>query len=195
MINEIGYFTLTESFKLIKELNDPFLHISVNVSPAQFLQTGFISKLVGLYTEYDVPYSSICIEITETFLIQSMNEVIEKLKYLRSFGIKVYLDDFGTGYSSLLYLAELPVDVIKIDKAFITPLKTSKSSRTIVSELIQIATELNMEVVAEGVEDDYQVNFLEKKKCNNIQGYYFSKPVPKEQVKDTLNIKRKKKKE
>lgn len=195
LINEIGYFTLTESFKLIKELNDPFLHISVNVSPAQFLQTGFISKLVGLYTEYDVPYSSICIEITETFLIQSMNEVIEKLKYLRSFGIKVYLDDFGTGYSSLLYLAELPVDVIKIDKAFITPLKTSKSSRTIVSELIQIATELNMEVVAEGVEDDYQVNFLEKKKCNNIQGYYFSKPVPKEQVKDTLNIKRKKKKE
>ena len=124
-----------------------------------------------------------------------MNEVIEKLKYLRSFGIKVYLDDFGTGYSSLLYLAELPVDVIKIDKAFITPLKTSKSSRTIVSELIQIATELNMEVVAEGVEDDYQVNFLEKKKCMNIQGYYFSKPVPKEQVKDTLDIKRKKKKE
>ena len=195
LINEIGYFTLTESFKLIKELNDPYLHISVNVSPAQFLQTGFISKLVSMYTEYDVPYSSICIEITETFLIQSMNEVIEKLKYLRSFGIKVYLDDFGTGYSSLLYLAELPVDVIKIDKAFITPLKTSKSSRTIVSELIQIATELNMEVVAEGVEDDYQVNFLEKKKCMNIQGYYFSKPVPKEQVKDTLDIKRKKKKE
>ena len=191
LINEIGFFTLVESFKLIKELNDPFLHISVNVSPAQFLQPGFISKLVNLYTEYEVPYSAICIEITETFLIQSMNEVIEKLKYLRSFGIKIYLDDFGTGYSSLLYLAELPVDVIKIDKAFITPLKTSKSSRTIVSELIQIANELDIDLVAEGVEDDYQVNFLEKKKCNNIQGYYFSKPVPIEEVRDALLIKRK----
>ena len=113
-----------------------------------------------------------------------MTDVVEKLKYLRSLGIKIYLDDFGTGYSSLLYLAELPVDVIKIDKAFITPLKTSKSSRTIVSELIQIATELNMDVVAEGVEDAYQVSFLEKKKCNNVQGWYFSKAVSKDEIQD-----------
>jgi EAL domain-containing protein (putative c-di-GMP-specific phosphodiesterase class I)/GGDEF domain-containing protein len=190
LINDIGFFTLVESFKLIKDLNDPFLHVSVNVSPAQFLQPGFISRLVNLYSEYNVPYQSICIEITETFLIQSMDEVIEKLKYLRSFGIKIYLDDFGTGYSSLLYLAELPVDVIKIDKEFITPLKTSKSSRTIVSELITIANELNIDIVAEGVEDDYQVNFLEKKKCNNIQGWYFSKAVPKEEVRNALLIKR-----
>ncbi len=190
LINDIGFYTLVESFKLIKELNDPSLHISVNVSPAQFLQPGFIAKLVNLYSEYEVPYECICIEITETFLIQSMTDVVEKLKYLRSLGIKIYLDDFGTGYSSLLYLAELPVDVIKIDKAFITPLKTSKSSRTIVSELIQIATELNMDVVAEGVEDAYQVSFLEKKKCNNVQGWYFSKAVSKDEIQDALKIKR-----
>jgi len=190
LINEIGYFTLVESFKLMKKLNDPSLHISVNVSPAQFLQPGFTSKLVHLYAEYDVPYQCICVEITETFLIQSMSEVVEKLKYLRSYGIKVYLDDFGTGYSSLLYLSELPVDVIKIDKEFITPLKTSKSARTIVSELITIANQLEIDLVAEGVEDDYQVNFLEKKGCNNIQGYYFSKPVPVEKLDEVLKLTR-----
>ncbi len=192
LINDIGLFTLRESFKLMKELNDPYLHVSVNVSPAQLAQRGFIQKLVNMYKEYDVPYSSICVEITETYLIESMTDVISKLEYLRSFGIKIYLDDFGMGFSSLKYLGELPVDVIKLDKEFIDGIKGDKSYRSIITNIINIANDLSLQVVAEGVEDEYQIEFLETRHCTNIQGYYFSKPVSKENAKKALSIKRKK---
>ncbi len=192
LINDIGLFTLKESFKLMKDLNDPSLHVSVNVSPAQLAQRGFTQKLLNMYKEYGVPYSSICVEITETYLIDSMEEVNSKLEYLRSFGVKVYLDDFGMGFSSLKYLGELPVDVIKLDKEFIDGIKTNKSYRSIITNIINIANDLGLQVVAEGVEDDYEIEFLEKRNCSNIQGYYFSKPVTKENAKKALSIKRKK---
>lgn len=192
LINDIGIFTLQESFKLMKELNDPSLHVSVNVSPAQLAQRGFTQKLLNMYKEYDVPYSSICVEITETYLIDSMEEVNSKLEYLRSFGVKVYLDDFGMGFSSLKYLGELPVDVIKLDKEFIDGIKTNKSYRSIITNIINIANDLGLQVVAEGVEDEQEIEFLENRNCSNIQGYYFSKPVSKENAKKALSIKRKK---
>ena len=192
LINDIGLFTLRESFKLMKELNDPYLHVSVNVSPAQLAQRGFIQKLVNMYKEYNVPYTSICVEITETYLIESMTDVISKLEYLRSFGIKIYLDDFGMGFSSLKYLGELPVDVIKLDKEFIDGIKGDKAYRSIITNIINIANDLSLQVVAEGVEDEYQIEFLETRHCTNIQGYYFSKPVSKENAKKALSIKRKK---
>ncbi len=192
LINDIGLFTLKESFKLMKELNDPYLHVSVNVSPAQLAQRGFTQKLLNMYKEYGVPYSAVCVEITETYLIDSMEEVNSKLEYLRSFGVKVYLDDFGMGFSSLKYLGELPVDVIKLDKEFIDGIKTNKSYRSIVTNIINIANDLGLQVVAEGVEDDYEIQFLEARNCTNIQGYYFSKPVNRENAKKALSIKRKK---
>jgi EAL domain-containing protein (putative c-di-GMP-specific phosphodiesterase class I)/effector-binding domain-containing protein len=192
LINDIGIFTLQESFKLMKELNDPSLHVSVNVSPAQLAQRGFTQKLLNMYKEYGVPYSSICVEITETYLIDSMEEVNSKLEYLRSFGVKVYLDDFGMGFSSLKYLGELPVDVIKLDKEFIDGIKTNKSYRSIITNIINIANDLGLQVVAEGVEDEQEIEFLENRNCSNIQGYYFSKPVSKENARKALSIKRKK---
>ena len=174
----------------MKKLSRPDVRVSVNVSPAQMLQPGFTNSFVKLYEEYGVSYDQVAIEITETFLIESMSEVIDTLTYIRSFGIKVYLDDFGTGYSSLQYLAELPIDVLKIDIGFTRQIKTNKGIRTIISHIIGIANELNLSVVAEGVEDDDQLKFLEQKHCKYIQGYYFSKPVPYDKVEEALEIKR-----
>ena len=119
-----------------------------------------------------------------------MGDIIEKLQYIRSFGVKVYLDDFGTGYSSLMYLAELPVDIIKIDRGFTSQIQTNKDVRAILTHILAIARELNIDIVAEGVENEKELSFYEKHDCEYIQGYYFSKPVPKEQAVDTLRIKR-----
>ncbi|MBP5342593.1 EAL domain-containing protein [bacterium] len=189
-IQDIGLLTFRKTFELMKSLGRDDIRISVNVSPAQMLQPGFTNSFVKLYEEYGIDYNQVAIEITETFLIESMSEVIDILTYIRSFGIKVYLDDFGTGYSSLQYLAELPIDVLKIDLGFTRQIRTNQGIRTIISHIVGIANELNLAVVAEGVEDDFQLDFLEKKQCQYIQGYYFSKPVPYDQVKETLNIKR-----
>lgn len=189
-IQDIGLLTFRKTFELMKKLNRTDVRVSVNVSPAQMLQPGFTNSFVKLYEEYGVSYDQVAIEITETFLIESMSEVIDTLTYIRSFGIKVYLDDFGTGYSSLQYLAELPIDVLKIDIGFTRQIKTNKGIRTIISHIIGIANELNLSVVAEGVEDDDQLKFLEQKHCKYIQGYYFSKPVPYDKVEEALEIKR-----
>ncbi|MBR4237284.1 EAL domain-containing protein [bacterium] len=193
-IQDIGLLTFRKTFELIKELGRDDIRISVNVSPAQMLQPGFTNSFVKLYEEYGVDYSQVAIEITETFLIESMSEVVDILTYIRSFGIKVYLDDFGTGYSSLQYLAELPIDVLKIDLGFTRQIKTNQGIRTIISHIIGIANELELSVVAEGVEDDMQLDFLEQKRCKYIQGYYFSKPVPYDKVREALKIKRRGKK-
>lgn len=189
LINDIGHFVMVESFKLAKEIGaDSGIHISVNVSPAQLLQTGFLAKFVSLFEEFQVPFDAIAIEITETFLMTSFQECISRLKYVREKGIKVYIDDFGTGYSSLLYLNELPIDFIKIDREFIKDLQTSKSSRIIVAKLIAMANDLGIKIVAEGVENAYQARFLLKNNCPYIQGWLISKAVDRDHVKEALKI-------
>ncbi|MDR0832174.1 MAG: EAL domain-containing protein, partial [Bacillales bacterium] len=153
-----------------------------NVSPAQLLQAGFLASFIKLYDEYDITPDAIAIEITETFLMSNFTETVARLKYLREKGVPIYLDDFGTGYSSLLYLNELPIDYIKIDREFVKDLSTSKSSRTIVSKLISLANELNIKVIAEGVETDFQAQFLLKNGCSLIQGWLVSKAVVRNEV-------------
>lgn len=189
-IHDIGTLTFRQALETIKNIGRDDIRISVNVSAAQFMQQGLISDILGLFKEYDVPFQCIAIEITETLFIDSMQEVIDKLSYIRSFGIKVYLDDFGTEYSSLLYLAELPVDVIKIDKEFTKQIGSSKNVRSIIRHLIEIADDLDIQIVAEGVETEAQLRFLERYGCDYIQGYYFSKPVGRNEVIKALDIKR-----
>jgi diguanylate cyclase (GGDEF)-like protein len=189
LIRDIGEFTLIESFKLVKELSAKTkIHVSVNVSPAQLLQAGFLARFVQLYNEYDLKPETIAIEITETYLMSNFQETIARLKYLKEKGIPIYLDDFGTGYSSMLYLNELPIDFIKIDREFIKDIQYSKSSRTIVSKIIGLATELNIGVIAEGVETDYQAAFLLKNGCRLIQGWLVSKALPKNELDKILDF-------
>ena len=187
MIIQIGQFVLNESFRIAHLLDKYNVTISINVSPVQLLQAGFISELLSLAEINQVDCHKIAIEITETFLMENFDVAIEKLKILRKKGFTVHLDDFGTGYSSLLYLKELPIDAIKIDKEFIGQVVTDKATKQIVSKIIAIANALDLEVIAEGVENTNQNDFLEKNGCNIIQGYLISKAMKYEDAIVFLN--------
>lgn len=177
MIIDIGRIVMNETFRLAKQLEDYDIKISMNVSPVQILQAGFVMELVNAYEQYGLREHAISIEITETFLMTSFDIIIEKLKLLQSKGFDIHLDDFGTGYSSLLYLKELPINAIKIDKEFVKHSTADKHSRAIINMIIALAKNLDLEIIAEGVEDDKQFKFLQKSGADIIQGFYLGKAM------------------
>ena len=177
LIMELGKIIIEETFKFAKKIEDTGIHISMNVSPAQLLHSGFVNDLVSYFDQYQLKPGRISIEITETFLMENSAVIIEKLKILREKGFGVHLDDFGIGYSSMLYLKDLPVDTIKIDKDFIKDATSDKFSRVIVTRMVQLALGLDLNLVAEGVENEKQMNFLSHIGCDVIQGYLISRPV------------------
>ena len=182
MIVDIGRIALHETFMIAKELEPYNVHISLNISPVQMLQAGFVNEVMTVFDQYDLKKGSISLEITETFLIDSFELVINKLNILKRHGFNIHLDDFGTGYSSLQYLRDLPVNTIKIDKAFIDDIETDVHSRAIVSMISSLAKNINLDVIAEGIETEKQNQFVYKAGCNVIQGYIISPPVPKEKA-------------
>lgn len=193
MIIQIGKIVFEQTFKIAKQLEKYQVSISVNVSPVQLMQAGFVNEIFDYLETYEINPKYICIEITETFLMENFDVMVEKLKLLKKRGFTIHLDDFGTGYSSMLYLKELPIDAIKIDKGFITYLSTDKFSRVVVQKIITLGKNLDLEIIAEGVEDIYQNQFLAKNGCNIIQGYIISKAVPLSDAIDMLeryNIKK-----
>jgi EAL domain-containing protein (putative c-di-GMP-specific phosphodiesterase class I) len=118
------------------------------------------------------------LEITESMLLNHLDQVVEKMRLLNSMGFCVALDDFGTGYSSLSYLRSLPLHKLKIDQAFVRDIGSDNNDRVIVETIISMAKHMELDVIAEGVEEEYQLNFLREKGCLQYQGYYFAKPVP-----------------
>ena len=182
LIMELGKIIIEETFKFAKKIEDTGIHISMNVSPAQLLHSGFVNDLINYFDQYQLKPGSISIEITETFLMENSAVIIEKLKILREKGFGIHLDDFGIGYSSMLYLKDLPVDTIKIDKDFIKDATSDKFSRVIVTRIVQLALGLDLNLVAEGVENEKQMNFLSHIGCDVIQGYLISKPVNEEET-------------
>ncbi|MCI5745208.1 MAG: EAL domain-containing protein [Erysipelotrichaceae bacterium] len=189
LIIKIGDIVIDQSFKAAQELYQKGYqcHISVNLSITQLMQVGFTNAFLKKYQEYNIPYDAISVEVTETLLITSFDKICNKLNQLRQYGIKIYIDDFGMGYSSLLYLNNLPVDYIKIDREFIMNLQSNKYSKAIVRFILDMANEIGISVVAEGVENQYQVNYLLKRHCQYIQGYIVSKAQSKEHLEELLN--------
>ncbi|EQB87077.1 hypothetical protein M918_11365 [Clostridium sp. BL8] len=118
-----------------------------------------------------------------------IDENIKILEELRTLGVNIAMDDFGTGYSSLNYLMKLPIDSLKIDKSFIDNINESSNKELIMDTIIKLAHNLNLEVIAEGVETSDQLNILKKMSCNKIQGYFYSKPLPKNDLEEFLNKK------
>lgn len=182
MIIEIGRIIIEETFKFAKKIEETGIHLSLNVSPVQLLQNGFVNELIDMFNMHQLKKGSIAIEITETFLMENSDSVISKLKLLRENGFSIHLDDFGIGYSSMLYLKDLPIDLIKIDKQFVKEMVTDKFARIIVTKIVQIATSLDLDIIAEGVETPKQSDMLSKMGCNIIQGYLISKPVEEEEA-------------
>ena len=175
---DIGKFVITESFKLAKKLEPYGVHVSVNVSPVQLLQVGFVQQLIDEFQKLDLHEGSVAVEITETLLMGNFNLVTEKLKILKEKGFSIHLDDFGTGYSSMLYLKDLPVDTIKIDKEFTKHIETNKVSEAIVKTICNLGTTLHLGIICEGVETQIQSDIIKKFGCRVIQGYLIGKAMP-----------------
>ena len=158
------------------------MSVAVNISMAQFAQANFFDTLCEQCQAQGVGPESIELEITEGMLTRDPENLRELLTKLRSNGFKVSLDDFGTGYSSLAYLSHLPIDVLKIDKSFVSQMVTSQESASIATTIVQLGKTLHMELVAEGVETQEQAAMLQAFGCETMQGYLYCKPLPGDQL-------------
>jgi diguanylate cyclase (GGDEF)-like protein len=155
---------------------------SVNVSALQLRQKDFVDSVLDAISEFEGKSPLIDLEITESVLVDDIEESTRKLQALRRAGVEVSVDDFGTGFCSLSYLARLPVDTLKIDRSFVVRMRDAGYPRNIVAMIVSLAHTLGLRVVAEGVEDDEQVRLLRELGCDQIQGFFVSRPVPAEDV-------------
>ena len=183
---EIGRFVIRESFKLAKRIEPYGVHVSVNISPVQLLQVGFVQQLIDEFNKNQLKPGAIAIEITETLLMGSFKLVAEKLKLLREAGFHIHLDDFCTGYSSMLYLKDLPVDTLKIDKEFTKYIVNNKFNENIVRTICSLGNSLDLDLICEGVETQEQSDMVKKMGCRVIQGWLIGKAMPYDQAIDLL---------
>ena len=160
------------------------LPLSVNVSRMDLYNSSLIDFIIEKLIDYDISKKNLYLEITESAYMDDSAQLIEIINSLRAEGFKIEMDDFGTGYSSLNMLADVPVDVLKMDMRFVQNLNSSEKQETMIRLIMDIAKYLKMEVVAEGVEDKEQVDFLRSVGCDVIQGYYFSKPLAEKEFVD-----------
>jgi len=181
LIIQVGGWVIDSVCKQIAEwasagLGD--IRISVNVSSKQFTQAGFVANVANAIAVNAIPPSSLDIEITESSLMARTDETDTVLRELKALGVLIAIDDFGTGYSSLSYLKRYPIDTLKIDISFIRDLVSDPDGGAIAVAIINMARVLKMTVIAEGVETQPQLDFLRAHACDEIQGYFFSKPLP-----------------
>ena len=185
----IGNFVIKESIRNYVEWKNKFntdMILSLNISVIQYRTDNFVENLLDIISSFDVSPEDIELEITESFLIDDFKDVTDKLEVLREYGIRVSLDDFGTGYSSLSYLKGLPIDTLKIDKSFVDTINTDSDARIILDTIIYMSKKLGYETIAEGVEDEKQLEYLTNIGCDCIQGYFLGKPMDAEGIKRLL---------
>ncbi|MFP7484980.1 EAL domain-containing protein [Priestia filamentosa] len=166
-----------------KEEGFSSLKISVNISSVEFAEPSFVDMILNIIEETGFSPNKLELEITESVAVKHVDLVIEKLVKLKKHGISIAIDDFGAGYSSFSYLKRLPIHTLKIDRSFIQNLYTDSREAAIVSSIISLAKSLDLSIVAEGVEERDQALILHQEKCDEIQGYYFSRPIPPNELK------------
>jgi len=160
----------------------PALPVAVNVSAVQFLHAGFRGLLRRVLHETGLAAQYLELELTESLLLSNAEVTFSVLRDLKAMGVKVAIDDFGTGYSSFSYLKNFPMGKLKIDRSFVRDLAVGSDDGAITAAIISMAKSLNLRVVAEGVENEAQMSFLRAHHCDEIQGYYFSKPLSASEV-------------
>ncbi len=158
-------------------LPEHFRRLAINISPLQFSQASFVEHIVATLQQSGISGDYIELEITEGLLLENIDEAIQKIAQLKSQSLHLAIDDFGTGYSSLRYLKDLAVDVLKIDRSFVTQLHLDPSAQAIVDTILLIAKRLDLQVIAEGVEDKFELEALKTMGCTQFQGYLFDKPL------------------
>lgn len=168
------------------ELGLSDIPVSINLSPNQFASQDFIEKIIAIVKSYNVNPYKLEFEITESGIMSNEKDSIEKLFMLKDFGASVAIDDFGTGYSSFSKLKDYPVDTLKMDRSFVSPLPNDRKASIIASAIIDLAHTLSFSVVAEGVETKGQMDFLDTIFCDQFQGFLFSRPIPENQFRNIL---------
>ncbi|MBI2227281.1 MAG: EAL domain-containing protein [Betaproteobacteria bacterium] len=164
----------------------PHLRVAVNLSPRQFRQENLVREVAKILQETGLDAGSLELEITESMVFQDPEQAAKILTELRAMGLSLSIDDFGTGYSSLAYFKRFPITSVKIDRCFIQDLPEAADTAAITRAIIAIADSLKLNVVAEGVESEEQLDFLREHKCLEIQGYYFSRPLPPHELASLL---------
>ncbi len=180
LIHNIGRWVYNTACRDVKKMIAKYfvdMKIAVNVSVVELTRIDFESDFIELLNEYDLGADCIAIELTEGVFMEATEMHLDKLKKLRESGIKLHLDDFGTGYSSLKYLMDLPIDVVKIDREFMKNISSDRRVKELIQSIIQIVHNLDMTVIAEGVETKEQHDILKALGCDMAQGYYYAKPM------------------
>lgn len=188
-ITDVDYYMYEEVFRFIREKLDKgekIVPISLNVSRQHLNKLQIIDKIAELMDTYSIPPEYLEFELTETTCMENPDKTRTFIDSLHKMGIKVSMDDFGSGYSSLNLLSEIPFDVIKLDKTFLKSDEPEQKERVIISNIINMARELGMKSLCEGVETAFQSDFLKSIGCNIQQGFFFSKPVPRNEFEALL---------
>ncbi|MGB0467109.1 MAG: putative bifunctional diguanylate cyclase/phosphodiesterase [Pontibacterium sp.] len=182
LIIHLGEWVLNTACQYINQLQttgiDPHFQLAVNISVKQFTQHDFIDKLKGTLLRHNVQPCHLKLELTEHLMLSDMNAAVESMHRLKTIGIGIDLDDFGTGFSSLNYLKSLPIDSLKIDASFVQDIEVSQENAAIVHTIILMAKTLGLSVIAEGVENHAQLNYLKAHECNLYQGFLMGEPAP-----------------
>jgi diguanylate cyclase (GGDEF)-like protein/PAS domain S-box-containing protein len=194
MVVSIGEWVLFEACRQAQqwqlEMGAP-VNMAVNLSARQLRDIDIVGLVVRVLEETDLPAHLLELELTESMLVHDTQRVLHTLKALKEIGVSISIDDFGTGYSSLSYLKSFPLDYLKIDRSFVTDIPDEPNNGAIVRAIIDMAHTLGLKVIAEGVETRQQLDFLLERDCDEIQGYYFSKPLPEDQLAILLKDNRK----
>jgi len=160
----------------------PQIRTAVNLSPRQFMEEGVTDMIARILEQNRLDPRYLELEITENLIMRDLDNTIDTLQSLKSMGVKLTIDDFGTGYSSLSCLKRFPIDCLKIDRSFVRDIGTNSDDAAITLAIITMAHSLKLKVIAEGVETKEQFNYLKSHSCDEVQGYYFSRPLPANEI-------------
>ncbi len=187
LITQIGDWVIKAALENAARL-PAHIKVGINISPLQILSTSLMPTVFNAVAKNKVDPKRIELEITESVLMSNTEFTLERLHQLKEMGFRIALDDFGTGYSSLSYLHSFPFDKIKIDKCFVSDLETNDDSRKITTATLSLAQSLGLWCTAEGIETQYQADFLRDHGCDELQGYFFSKPKPIEELSSFVDV-------
>jgi EAL domain-containing protein (putative c-di-GMP-specific phosphodiesterase class I) len=192
LILEIGEWTLREALAQCARWQERYadrdpLMVAVNISAKQFVRPDFTERIASILAETGARPANVCLEITESVLLDDAEETIARLDDLKSLGVHLAIDDFGTGYSSLSYLRRFPVDILKVDQSFVSGLGHDPEDSAIVQAVVHMGQALRMTTLAEGVETAHHVIELRELDCDVAQGFHFARPVPPDQFETLLD--------